>query len=555
VVFARENVDYWYIKDFNSHIVVNKDSSLDITERIEADCGSAAGKHGIFRILPTQIKLADGRVIDTPVALASITDFNSNPVKFTESRDAFNHTVIWKIGDSNKTVQGENDYVIRYKVKNAIRFGSLNFDELYWNLSGNFWDIPIDSFSGEINFPEEVSQGNSQVDYYTGNLGSKSKDLANYKWSLPNVLEFSSTGTLEPGQGITASVSFPKNIFILYNPGVIEKYGGLLSIPFIFPFLALIICFIVWFKYGKDPKALKTIIAEYEPPDNLSPIELGMLKTQGSLKNEFITAEIVNLAVKGALSIKEVEKDYLVFHAKDYEFIKSKDARAEASLNQAQRIIFGNIFKDGDVVKMPDLKKNKFYACLKELGKKGKEILAEKGLIVSSSIKLKKIFLVAGIFLVFAGFFTGNIFWLASLAVSGIIVLVFGAVMSKYTPKGAEVNWKIKGFKLYMKTAEKHRSRFQEKENIFEKFLPYAIVFGITGLWIKKMKEIYGDDFYKSYAPVWFAGNAASFDVDSLTSTINSLSAGIAANTSAPSGAGGAGGAGGGGGGGGGGGW
>lgn len=127
--------------------------------------------------------------------------------------------------------------------------------------------------------------------------------------------------------------------------------------------------------------------------------------------------------------------------------------------------------------------------------------------------------------------------------------------MPKRTLAGAELNWEIKGFRMFMETVDKHRAEFYEKENIFEKFLPYAIVFGITGLWIKKMKDIYGEDFYRTYAPVWFIGNMGSFDADSLNGAISGLSSSIASNTSSPSGSGEAGGAGGGGGGGGGGGW
>jgi len=69
------------------------------------------------------------------------------------------------------------------------------------------------------------------------------------------------------------------------------------------------------------------------------------------------------------------------------------------------------------------------------------------------------------------------------------------------------------------------------------------------------MKEIYGEQYYATHTPIWYTGSLASFDADSFTSAMNSLSADIAANTSAPSGSSGAGGAGGGGGGGGGGGW
>ena len=128
--------------------------------------------------------------------------------------------------------------------------------------------------------------------------------------------------------------------------------------------------------------------------------------------------------------------------------------------------------------------------------------------------------------------------------------------MPKKTQRGAELMWKIQGFKLYMETAEKYRQQFYEKENIFEKFLPYAIIFGITGLWIKKMEQIYGPDYFKTYHPAWFmAVGTGAFDADSFTSSMNGISSGIASNIGSASGAGGGGFAGGGGGGGGGGGW
>jgi uncharacterized membrane protein len=128
--------------------------------------------------------------------------------------------------------------------------------------------------------------------------------------------------------------------------------------------------------------------------------------------------------------------------------------------------------------------------------------------------------------------------------------------MPKRTQKGAELLWRIKGFKLYMNTAEKYRQQFYEKENIFEKFLPYAIVFGITKEWVKKMQDIYGGEYFKTHIPAWYVGaNIASFNADSFSSAMSSLSSSISSNVGSASGAGGAGGAGGGGGGGGGGGW
>lgn len=128
--------------------------------------------------------------------------------------------------------------------------------------------------------------------------------------------------------------------------------------------------------------------------------------------------------------------------------------------------------------------------------------------------------------------------------------------MPKRTPEGVELFFRISGFKLYMKKAEKYRQQFYEKENIFDKFLPYAIAFGIASLWIKKMEQIYGKEYFATYHPIWFTGNnVQNFSTKSFISQLNSITSSISANTGGASGAGGMGGAGGGGGGGGGGGW
>lgn len=553
-VLARENVTDWYVQDFETRIAANKDSSLDIVEKITADCGHALNKHGIFRVLPEKINLTTGEIIKNPIELLSITDFSGKPLKYTESKNKSDGIVTWKIGDPDKTVQGVNYYKIHYRVENTIRFGNSDFDELYWNLTGNFWDLEIDKFHASLIFPEEVKRDNSSVEYYTGGLNSKSKDFAQFHWSAPNVLEFDGTKTLAKRQGITASVTFPKNIFTPYAPGFWEKYSILFFTAI--PVIIFISCFNLWRKYGRDPKINKTVIAEYGAPENLSPSELGTLMRNGSFDNEFVTAEIVNLAVRGLINIKEKDDKILFFTSKDYEFLKIENETEEKKLNPAQKIVLDGIFKEGRNIKLSSLK-NSFYESVKEIEESVKNSLVEKKLITKTGGTLRIVFAVAGVFLMFISFFAGSasFSFAASLFFSGLIFFIFSFIMPKRTPLGAETNWKIKGFKLFMETVDKDRAEFYEKENIFEKFLPYAIVFGITGLWIKKMKEIYGEEYFNNYAPAWYAGSMAGFNADSFAGVMNGLSSSISSNTSAPSGSGGGGGAGGGGGGGGGGGW
>lgn len=550
---ARENVTDWYVKDFDSQIVVSKDSSLDITETITADCGTGIGKHGIFRILPTQLNIA-GEKIQTPVTLLSITNEKGETYSYQTVKNSADGTVTWKIGDANKTVQGVNVYVIRYQVKNAIRFGNQNFDELYWNLSGNFWDLQIDKFHAVIKFPEQIKGKDSDVDFYAGYAGSKEKSLAIFEWKNPNTLEFASTGTLLEKQGITASIIFPKNIFTPYSPSFWEAYGGYFF--FLIPILVFWLVFSLWQKYGKDPVINKTIIAEYEIPEKLTPIEAGMLMKSGGFDNSFITAEMIWLASRGFITIKEIENKILFFSSKDFELTKNNKPEIEAALNEAQKKILENIFEAGNVIMLSSLK-DSFYKKLPTISKAGKENLKDKGLILTKGLNLGIIFEVLAVILIFVAIssFETSIFLGFSLLLSAAILIIFGILMPKRTKKGAELNWQIKGFKLFMETVDKDRAAFYEKENIFEKCLPYAILFGMTKLWIKKMQEIYGAQYFANHVPIWYVGNLSSFNADSFASTMDSLSAGIAASTSAPSGSGGAGSSGGGGGGGGGGGW
>ena len=555
--FARQNVTDWYIQDFSSEIMVNKDSSLDITETITADCGTAIGKHGIFRILPEKVTVEGKGDIKTPVELISIKDLSGNDYKYTTSRNSGNKTVTWKIGDADKTVQGLNVYVIKYRVKNAIRFWNEDFDELYWNLTGNYWDLEIDKAHIEVKFPKEIKNEEVTVDLYAGTLGAKGAQAAEFYWDEEANLVVDSNRTLAKGEGITAAVTFAKGIIAPYKPSFWEKYGNFLFL--IIPLAVFAICFRLWKKYGDDPSFSKTVIAEYEAPKDMSPTEMGLLMTNGKFKNHFVTAEIINFAVAGIITIKEVENKILFFTSKDYEFSRVGNKEAEKKLVGPQKIILNKLFEKGDVIKISSLK-NDFYKVLKELKDAGNDILSNKDLIVAKGLKFSNIMIILGFMMTGGSLFWGiEIFgmWFGlSVVTLGLIIVIFGFIMPKRTLAGAEMNWKIKGFKLFIETVDKDKAKFYEQENIFEKFLPYAILFEITDLWIKKIKEIYGEEYFANHMPAWYVGSSlGAFNADSFNSALSSLSSSIAASTSAPSGSGGGGGAGGGGGGGGGGGW
>jgi uncharacterized membrane protein len=591
---ARDNITDWYIKDLKTNITVNKDSSLDITEWITADCGNSLNKHGIFRMLPTGYYNNPNDWVSSPVKLVSITDFNGNKINYTQSKDSINHTITWKIGDADITVRGINYYLIKYHVDNAIRTNNANYDLFDWNVNGAFWDLEIDAFNATVTFPTEVNLKSTPIDLYSGSLSIKENTVAKYELVNNYTLKIDSTKTLKTKQAITTKINLPK-IFTPYEMGPFQQYGWYLSL--LLPIIALIFSYSIWKRYGKDPKNNRTIVPEFEIPDNLSPLELGMVLTDGDLESKFISAEIINLGVQGVIKIEKIEKKGL-FGTENYKIIKT--GKNENLMSKHQKSLLDKMFatalendfignlaksktwgflakniigkpriddtvKDVNEMLISDLK-NMFYISVAELKIELTDDLKTRKLLISRRGLLSLfIFLGAlslgGIFLAYYMIFLFNfdikslLLTIPSFIICSIIFFIFAGIIKQRSSEGLVLLNKIKGFELYMKTAEKYRQQFNEKENIFEKFLPYAIMFGITKEWIEKMKDIYGEKYFSSYAPIWFmGGNIASFDAGSIDSAISSMSSSMNSAMSAASSSGG-GGAGGGGGGGGGGGW
>jgi len=562
---AQDNITDWYVKDLQTEIVVNQDSSLTITENILADCGNLPDKHGIFRVLPKKYKTVNG-TFNLPINLISITDKNGNKLNYSTSQDS--DTVTYKIGDANLLVHGENFYQIKYQVKNTIRTGNQNFDELYWNVLGDYWDLEIDNFSAKIIFPAGIDKDNSQISYYTGALNSKNSDLATYNWDDENTLSLHSNQTLLKGQGITVSVAFPKNIIKPYQASFKDKYGfsiGDIIIFLFFPILTLVLCLYSYKKNKNKFDSRKTIVPEFEIPENLVPIEMGGLLKKGELNKNSIAATVIHLGVLGYLKIERTTKKVLFRDTSEFNLINTGQA-PKADLNELEAYILSVILGSTKEVGLENVSLT-VSSHFMEISKKLLKALSDQGFIDKNKQKYKKFFSVASaylvaIFVLFA--FNSFSFFSVSLVVSLVIVIVFSTTVSNLTDKGAEITWRIKGFKLYMETAEKYRSQFQEQNDILDKLLPYAILFGLTKEWLSKLKDIYGEEYMNNYSPSFMSSNLGligfSSFVDTVTDVSNNISNGVASAiadsmASSSSGFGGGGFSGGGGGGGGGGGW
>lgn len=150
------------------------------------------------------------------------------------------------------------------------------------------------------------------------------------------------------------------------------------------------------------------------------------------------------------------------------------------------------------------------------------------------------------------GFLAKPLFLTACL-LSGLVFIIFSLVMPKRSKKGADLYWQILGFKEYISKAEKYRLQFAEQENLFEKYLPYAIVFSCVSKWTTAFEGIYNTSpsWYEGHYAGGFSSLAFATSFNHAVSSMNQAFSGRGAGSSSGFGGGGFSGGGGGGGGGG----
>ncbi|MCX6763265.1 MAG: DUF2207 domain-containing protein [Candidatus Moranbacteria bacterium] len=519
---SQEQVD-----NFAGKIVINTDASIEVTEKIDYNFG-ALEKHGIFRDVTVKYKARGGNY-NLRLTDVSVADENGIPYAFTTSYTGADFEI--KIGDVNKLISGEKVYVIHYKIQRAINYFT-DHDELYWNLTGDKWLVPIKNASLEIQLPQQIETDKLQIECFQGVYGSASecgKDfLKNGNFS------YKSSGEIIPGQGLTAVAGFPKGI--IKEPGIIQKFwetfkdNGILLLPILI--LGLLVW--LWHSRGRDPKGRGTIIAEFDAPDNLTPMEVGTVADEKFDKKDF-SAEIIFLAVKGYLKIKKVDNKILFLTSIDYELEKLKD---ESNLeNTEDKAILQNLFASGNKVAISSLK-DSFYKKFKEIGDQVYAKLANSGYFIQNPDKVRKNYLILGIVILFLGFPLGAFFGglgIFSFIVSGILIIIFSFFMPQRSIKGVLAKEHILGLKEYLTVAEKDRIKFHnapaKNPEHFEKLLPYAMVLGVEKEWAKQFEDIYKN------SPSWYEdSHGGSFNSVLFVSNLNSFSASANSSlTSAPS--------------------
>ena len=128
----------WIIDRFKSDISIEKSGQVSVFETIDVDFNTLS-KHGIYRDIPYVYEFKDGKKNYTEISVREVLQ-NNFKAKYKTSQS--NGYARLKIGDPDRTISGKNSYKIEYTVRGVLR-GFSDYDELYWNVTGNNWPVSI----------------------------------------------------------------------------------------------------------------------------------------------------------------------------------------------------------------------------------------------------------------------------------------------------------------------------------------------------------------------------------------------------------------------------
>lgn len=510
----------WSITAFSSDISIQPDSSIAVAESIEVNFN--VSKHGIFRTIPVQYQTDSGSSVSVPLTVDSVK-LDGQPVRFEESRKE--RDLVLKIGDPKHTLTGSHAYEITYRAQAAVNFFD-DHDELYWNVTGLNWEVPISSASAIVRLPGSVPSSSVKVQCFVGSAYGSRSELCSAQ-AQESGARFSAQDFLTIVVGWPKGiVTKPENYDALRTSGTSSRQSSLtrlqialIALGNVFLTLLIIVGFAWWWlRHGRDPKSRPTVMVQYDPPAGLRPGEVGTLYDE-TAQNRDVIATIVDLAVRGWVTIEEVSKDrFLGFgHDTDYTLMLNKEVSNDASLKPYERALLDSMFRDGTVVTLQSLK-GRFYQDLQRVKSKLYEQLVTNKYFVSNPDTVRKIFFIAGATTFVLGFFLMPLYVFV-VPVLGLAAVLTAKFMPQRTIKGVDATWHSRGFREYLEKAEKYRVQWQEKEHIFEQFLPYAMVFGVAEKWSKAFAGI------AQQPPSWYRGSyPGNFNSLLLWSALNSMS-------------------------------
>lgn len=562
----------WRVTSFHSNVTIDADGDVHFLEAIDVDFGSIE-RHGINRDIVTRQACGDvntgpepvyrcpgGSDRLYPITVEGVSDASGNAVPYVVSSEGGATRV--RIGDPDRLVSGPQSYRLQYRLRAALNAFD-GHDELYWNITGNRWTVPLESVTATVTLPDGAE---TFVACYQGFASSAGCDAS----ADGSTATFAATRTLFPNEELTAVVGWQKGI-VAVQPPVLEdrvsvddfftfdwiEWAGMAAVAL----LGFVAIGRAWWLFGRDRRyrtlfyltedpsertapllSRMDIVVEYLPPDDLKPAQMGVIVDERADTLD-VTATIIDFAVRGYLKITELDKQGW-FAKTDWRLDKLRDPGDE--LLPYEDRLFKALFRGRESVQVSALK-TKFYEDLAEVKSDLYGDAVGRRWFARNPETVRRWWLVAAVAVtvtgallsVASGFLFERALIPVPLILAGIVLMVFSRAMARRTATGSEAYRRVLGFKRYIATAETRRQEFNEQANIFARYLPYAIVFECVDKWADAFEGM--DEQVREATGYWYAGTVP-FQVGAFTAGMGSFSSSMStAISSTPGGSGGSG--------------
>jgi uncharacterized protein (TIGR04222 family) len=517
------------IRSFTSDVEVAKDGTVTVTEEIVYDFGGNQ-RHGILRTIPVRFpydEVRNGYDRVTPLDVVLVTADPGTPSGYVVEGGGDDRTI--RIGSASSFVTGQRTYRITYRLRGAINHFD-EHDELFLNITGNGWAVPIERAEATVRGPAPATQ----VACFQGPVDSRlACGSAN---DGETASTFESTG-LGPHEGLTVVVGFPVGAIaptprpILeqrWTPAVGFAVRPNTVVPTGVMAAAAVGGFALLARRGRDrryvgsptdvvfgpgaadapteaaPVREEEPVVEFVPPDGLRPGQVGTLVDEQANTID-VTATIIDLAVRGYLRITEIPAQGWL-GAPDWQL---DSLRPGNDLKRYENTLLTALFAQGPSVRLSALK-YEFATHLKAVEEELYQDMMENGWYRNRPDHTRLAVGIVAVLLIVAG--VGLTILLAAASSFGLLglplvlfglLMVFGArVMPSRTARGYGTLRRVLGFKRFIDESEKERARFAEQQNLFSEYLPYAVVFGATEKWARAFAGLDGQlprtDWYVS---------------------------------------------------------
>jgi uncharacterized membrane protein YgcG len=517
------------IKNFTIGYSVSADGVLHVKETIAYHFGDS-GRHGIFRDLVVREPYKDDDSLDQKYEVSNIAvqsddasdQFTTETTKTNGDRD---ETLRIKIGSETQTVPGyDATYVITYDVRGALRHFA-DHSELYWDATGSAWDAVIDQVTVNVAVP----QGVQQVQCFTGLAGST--QACAQKSVAAGKAGFGASQLLRGSQltivaGIKAGAVQNDTPILATPPNWLERNGlswVAVAASSVLTVIALVFGAIYRRMAGRDQRYAgmppgtvppegarapveKDDLAEDQLPVAFSPPKIpvaegGVLIDSKATTTE-VAATLIDLAVRGAVRIdntrgiaqKVILVDPAVATARHEEmllhglFPSTKPGAERLLLPSADNTMAQAADATIDAA-WDQVRAQRWYSRLPRQGTRSDKYTGFGWLATLVIVGLG----IGATQLGSGSLSFGRILLIAVPAIALLFVVQTWMAkmrLGRRTAAGRAVTDQVIGFRTYLTTAEADQLRFEEGEDIFSKYLPWATVFGIAERWQKICEEL-----------------------------------------------------------------